>query len=81
MTSNLQDNMKKDFIDRQLKESRININHHVRYVPAEEIKDILNHYNIQVSTMGRSYDEDPIFFQSAASAGKVALEVLRRESY
>ena len=77
----LQDNMKKDFIDRQLKESRININHHVRYVPAEEIKDILNHYNIQVSSMGRSYDEDPIFFQSAASAGKVALEVLRRESY
>ncbi len=52
--------------------------HEVRIVPRDKTQpalDLLKERGIDVTTMGRTIDEDPLFFHAAAAAGVVAADI------
>jgi hypothetical protein len=54
--------------------------HDIRVVPRETTQLVLDHLvrlGVQVSTMGRTMDEDPLYFHAAAAAGVVASQILK----
>lgn len=50
--------------------------HDVRVVDASRTREVLERFDLKVTSMGRTFDDDPAFFQAAAAAGIVALELL-----
>ncbi len=51
--------------------------HTVAHVPIPDIANVLSNYQLRITTMGRTVDEDRLFFDMAAAAGARAAEVAR----
>lgn len=60
----------------QLAESGVAEMHDLRIVDAWETKEVLAKFEIPVTTMGRSVDEDVEFFEAAGAAGLLATRFL-----
>ncbi|RBP45571.1 DUF3866 family protein [Garciella nitratireducens] len=73
----LKDEVKMNIIKDKIIENNLNEKHNIQYRNTEELEKILEYFDIKVSTMARNYFQDSEFFQSAASAGKIALEKLK----
>ncbi|WP_425448690.1 DUF3866 family protein [Dethiothermospora halolimnae] len=55
---------KNKFIKNQIKNTNILNKHNILYRKGEEIKKALEHFDLDVTTMGRYYDDDKDFFTS-----------------
>lgn len=62
-------------VDAQLKTSGITEKHRVLVRPDPGINDFLAEQGIALESMGRSFAEDPVFFQAAAACGVLAAEM------
>lgn len=76
---NLEDLDKDDLIRKQISANNLNKSHDIAFKNTRNLEDVLNEFNLKVSTMGRDYKQDPEFFQAAAAAGLSALEYLQKK--
>lgn len=60
---------------KKLDEAGITAQHEVRLVDATRTHDALERFDLKVNSMGRSFDDDPSFFEAAGAAGVVALQI------
>ncbi|MCT4507170.1 MAG: DUF3866 family protein [Tepidibacter sp.] len=70
----IQSNKNKNYVINQIKENGIDEIHDVVYIDNNKTKSDLEYFNLRVKTMGRSYEEDREFFNSASSAAYYLLE-------
>lgn len=68
---------KKTVLYSQLKESGILEKHRVLEVDTRQIGHIMESFDLSVTTMGRSYIDDPEFFETAGAAGAYAAGLLQ----
>jgi hypothetical protein len=59
--------------------TQINGPHRVAESDPGDVAAVLDGFDLQVTTMGRSPSEDPAFFAAAGAAGAVAAELLQGE--
>ena len=71
------DQMKLNTIQEQLAHSAITYRHKVRVLDGAPGIVELQEKGVTMSSMGRSYEQDPEFFLSAAAAGALAAEMLK----
>lgn len=71
----LKDPRKEAFLEEQLQKAGIKEKHEVIKVPGERGIETLKQRGISVSTMGRSWEEDPAFFLAAGAAGELAAQI------
>ncbi|MEJ8553674.1 DUF3866 family protein [Tepidibacter sp. Z1-5] len=67
-------NKNKEYVINQVKENNIDKIHNVVYIDNHKTKSDLEYFNLRVKSMGRSYEEDKEFFNSASSAAYYLLE-------
>lgn len=72
-----------DTIKKQVKDSDLEKKHNIVYINNEKTKEDLDYFNLNVRSMGRSYDQDEEFFQAASTAAYYLMEVYddRGENY
>ena len=70
------DQMKLNMIEEQIAHSAISYRHRVRVLDGTPGIIELREKGVQMSSMGRSYEQDPEFFLAAAAAGALAAEQL-----
>lgn len=66
---------KREILTRQIENSGI-LKHHLYQLEIPALSELMVAYDLDVKTMGRSYDEDPAFFDTAAAAGVLALNFI-----
>lgn len=71
---------KRSVVNGQLKESGILERHEVVEVDTGKVSCIMDYFGLSVTTMGRSYREDPEFFEAAGAAGIYAAGLMQAES-
>lgn len=59
-------------LDEQIRAERLAEKHRLFFVRTPPVGELLRGWGLEVTTMGRSYEEDPSFFDTAAAAGVVA---------
>lgn len=64
------------FLWQQIKKERLDDKFHFVEKDAVPLKTLFHEFDIQLTTMGRIYDEDPAFFDAAWAAGLVACDLL-----
>lgn len=62
-------------IKEQLKENKLDEKHNIIFVENNKCKEDLEYFGLKVKSMGRNYDEDSEFFDSASSAAYYLMEV------
>jgi len=62
-------------IKAQIKENKLDEKHNIVFVENNKCKEDLEHFGLKVKSMGRNYDEDSEFFDSASSAAYYLMEV------
>ncbi len=67
-------NKNKEYVINQIKENDIDKIHDVVYIDNHRTKSDLEYFNLRVKSMGRSYEEDKEFFNSASSVAYYLLE-------
>ncbi|NLW56975.1 MAG: DUF3866 family protein [Firmicutes bacterium] len=67
-----------EILARQIEESGL-AKHHLYQLEVPALSALMDAYDLPVKTMGRSYHEDPAFFETAAVAGVLALNLLGGE--
>jgi hypothetical protein len=65
-------------VDRQLAEAGVAGRHDLRRVAIPDPAKLLAGWGLQVTSMGRGPEEDPVFFAAAAAAGTLAGRLARR---
>jgi len=65
-------------IRNQLRESKIIARHRIEVIENNITLPALEKYGIKVTTMGRSIDEEPEFFNAAGAAGIAAVRMLKK---
>ncbi len=55
-------------IENQIKENKLDKKHKIAYIKNNRTKDDIDSYGLKVRSMGRNYEQDSEFFDSAASA-------------
>jgi hypothetical protein len=75
----IEDKEKMSIINNQIINNKLSDIHNIEYRRIDELEKVLEFFDIKVSTMGRNYLQDKVFFQSAAASGKVALEKVDRK--
>lgn len=60
---------------RQIRQSKLEEKFHFVEKDTSALKEALTKYNIPMTSMGRSYDEDPAFFAAAWASGLVAYDL------
>ena len=70
------DQMKLNYLEEQLTRSGAMVKHKTRVFDGSRAIDELRAKGIKLSTMGRSYEEDPEFFLAAAAAGAAAAQIV-----
>ena len=63
---NINDNEHEDYIRNQIKDLDLDKKHDIIFIKNEDTLDNLNHYNMKVKSMGRTYEEDKEFFDCAS---------------
>lgn len=71
------DQMKLNMIQEQIAHSAISYRHRVRVLNGNPGIIELQEKGVHLSSMGRSYEQDPEFFLAAAAAGAMAVELLK----
>jgi len=62
---------------RQLARQGLYRRHHILIRTAPPLKQALKHFSLApVESMGRRFDDDPVFFNAASAAASAALELL-----
>jgi hypothetical protein len=61
-----------DLVDRQLAEAGVAGRHELVAVEAPDPGKLLAAWGLEVTSMGRGPEEDPLFFAAAAAAGTLA---------
>jgi hypothetical protein len=74
----LWDEEKRRILHRQFMESGVD-RHHLYRVEIPSVEELMLTYRLPVTTMGRSFREDPAFFETAAAAGVFAAVSARNE--
>lgn len=59
-------------LEEQIQAERLAEKHHLIFVRIPPVGELLRCWGLEVTTMGRSYEQDPSFFDTAAAAGVVA---------
>lgn len=62
------DEEKDSVIKNQIKENKLDEKHKIEYVENNRTKEDIDSYGLKVKSMGRSYEQDSEFFDSASSA-------------
>ena len=62
-------------IKEQIKENKLDEKHNIIFIENNKCKEDLEHFGLKVKSMGRNYDEDSEFFDSASSAAYYLMEV------
>ena len=78
------ENEKNDYINSQVKINKLSTNHNIVYIKNNNTKNDLEYFNLKVKSMGRSYEQDKEFFESASTAAYYLMEVYddtKRENY
>ena len=70
----IEDKEKMSTINEQILTHKLSDMHYIEYRNIKDVESSLTYFNLHLSTMGRNYLQDQEFFQSAAIAGKIALE-------
>lgn len=70
---------KKAYVERQLKESGITARHQVVFLNAAPILEALKELSLNITTMGRTVEQDPEYFLAAGAAGIFAVEALSQQ--
>ncbi|WP_315165591.1 DUF3866 family protein [Metaclostridioides mangenotii] len=71
-------------VKEQIKTNGLNKKHNLVFIENNNTKEDLEHFNLRVKSMGRSYEEDREFFEAASTAAYYITEVengIRRENY
>ncbi len=72
------DDEREQILYRQFKESGSD-RHHLYRVEIPAVEELMITHHLPVTTMGRSFQEDPAFFETAAAAGVLAAVYARKE--
>lgn len=76
----LLENDKKEFIDSQIANSGLEEKHTLQYADGNlAFKALKEEYKMEVTTMGRTTDQDPDFFLAAGAAGAVAGSIAKKK--
>ncbi len=67
---------KNSFIETQLDQTEIRNKHNIIYEDGANIINALNHFKLNVTTMGRGYNDDTDYFISLGAVGKAAVNYL-----
>ena len=62
-------------IKEQIKENKLDEKHNIIFIENNKCKEDLEYFGLKVKSMGRNYDEDSEFFDSASSAAYYLMEV------
>ena len=62
-------------IKAQIKENKLDEKHNIIFIENNKCKEDLEYFGLKVKSMGRNYDEDSEFFDSASSAAYYLMEV------
>lgn len=62
------DEEKNEIIKKQIEENNLNKKHRVEYIENSRTKEDIDSYGLKVRSMGRNYEQDSEFFDSASSA-------------
>lgn len=62
------DEEKNEIIKKQIEENNLNKRHRVEYIENSRTKEDIDSYGLKVRSMGRNYEQDSEFFDSASSA-------------
>ena len=62
----------RELVDRQLAEAGVGARHELVAVEAPDAAKLLAAWDLEVTSMGRGPDQDPLFFAAAAAAGTLA---------
>ncbi len=65
-----------DFINSQINASNINNRHSIIFENGNDVLNALNHYNLDIKTMGRGYYDDETFFLTLGSVAKTCIKFL-----
>lgn len=68
-----------DLVLGKLKKNKIDKKHNIRVIKNPITLKALSHYNLQVTTMGRSVGEEPEFFKAAGASGVYAVQIVKEE--
>lgn len=62
------DDEKNKVIEKQVKENNLDKKHKIKYIKNDRTKEDIDSYGLKVRSMGRNYEQDSEFFDSASSA-------------
>ena len=62
------DEEKDSIIKNQIKENKLEEKHKIKYIENNRTKEDIDSYGLKVKSMGRNYEQDSEFFDSASSA-------------
>ncbi len=68
-----------DFINSQIKASDINNRHSVIFENGKDVLNALNHYKLDIKTMGRGYYDDETFFLTLGAVAKTCVKFLEND--
>ena len=63
-------------MEKQISENGIDQKHSIEYLNSVGIVDLMESFDLKVSSMGRTAREDELFFEMAAAAGQIAIKAL-----
>jgi len=72
---------KLNILKNQLKENNIYFRHNVKVRDGLLVEKALQHYILKVKTMGRTIEEDRVFFEAVGSAASYAAELIKEKNF
>ncbi len=71
--------IKRDIIEKQIRENELDRKHNIYYEDGKDIREALEKYSLNTTTMGRGIDADPEFFYTLGAVAKYALGCIKEE--
>lgn len=75
MPIGIEDKNKLEYVKNQIKTNDLDKKHNIVYITNKNTEDDLNYYGLKVKSMGRNYEQDKEFFDSASNAAYYLMEV------
>lgn len=73
------DDIERTVLESQVSNSGLENRHNIVYKKGTDVKAAMDHYGLNIKTMGRGYDQDEAFFLTLGAAAEHSLELIHKK--